>query len=98
MAAPIAFAWLLLTRLCTAGCSSLVCKAVSKTARWVEHHTPLGKFTDALTKPLPAPAVRRFQLAMSGSVPLPLPDLDGPPGRIGRSLEQPDEFPKLTSV
>ena len=51
MAAPIAFAWLLLTRLCTAGCSSLVCKAVSKTARWVEHHTPLGKFTDALTKP-----------------------------------------------
>ena len=53
---------------------------------------------DALTKPLPAPAVRRFQLAMSGSVPLPLPDLDGPPGRIGRSLERPDEFPKLTSV
>ena len=51
MAAPIAFAWLLLTRLCSAGCSSLVCKAVSKTARWVEHHTPLGKFTDALTKP-----------------------------------------------
>ena len=41
---------------------------------------------------------RRFQLAMSGSVPLPLPDLDGPPGRIGRSVEQPDEFPKLTSV
>ena len=53
---------------------------------------------DALTKPLPAPAVRCFQLAMSGSVPLPLPDLDGPPGRIGRSVEQPDEFPKLTSV
>ena len=34
---------------------------------------------DALTKPLPAPAVRRFQLAMSGAVPLPLPDLNGPP-------------------
>ena len=32
---------------------------------------------DALTKPLPAPAVRRFQLAMSGAVPLPLPDLSG---------------------
>ena len=51
MAAPIAFAWLLLTRLCTAGCSSLVCKAVSNAARWVEHHTPLDKFADALTKP-----------------------------------------------
>ena len=68
-----------------------------RTIRFV--YCPTGdQAADALTKPLPAPAVRRFQLAMSGSVPLPLPDLDGPPGRVGRSLEQPDEFPKLTSV
>ena len=68
-----------------------------RTIRFV--YCPTGdQAADALTKPLPAPAVRRFQLAMSGSVPLPLPDLDGPPGRIGRSLERPDEFPKLTSV
>ena len=68
-----------------------------RTIRFV--YCPTGdQAADALTKPLPAPAVRRFQLAMSGSVPLPLPDLDGPPGRVGRSLERPDEFPKLTSV
>ena len=53
---------------------------------------------DALTKPLPAPAVRRFQLAMSGAVPLPLPDLDGPPGRLGLSVTRPDLFPRLSDV
>ena len=53
---------------------------------------------DALTKPLPAPAVRRFQLAMSGTVPLPLPDLDGPPGRLGLSVTRPDLFPSLSDV
>ena len=53
---------------------------------------------DALTKPLPAPAVRRFQLAMSGAVPLPLPDLNGPPGRLGLSVTRPDLFPRLSDV
>ena len=53
---------------------------------------------DALTKPLPAPAVRRFQLAMSGAVPLPLPDLSGPPGRIGVSVLEPRRFPTLAHV
>ena len=53
---------------------------------------------DALTKPLPAPAVRRFQLAMSGAVPLPLPDLSGPPGRIGVSVLKPHRFPTLAHV
>ena len=53
---------------------------------------------DALTKPLLAPAVRRFQLAMSGAVPLPLPDLDGPPGRLGLSVARPDLFPRLSDV
>ena len=53
---------------------------------------------DALTKPLPAPAVRRFQLAMSGTKPLPLPDFDGPPGRIGTSVLEPRRFPSLTDV
>ena len=47
---------------------------------------------------LPAPAVRRFQLAMSGAVPLPLPDLDGPPGRLGLSVTRPDLFPRLSDV
>ena len=53
---------------------------------------------DALTKPLPAPAVRRFQLAMSGRVPLPLPDLNGPPGRLGLSVTRPDLLPSMSHV
>ena len=52
----------------------------------------------ATGQPLPAPAVRRFQLAMSGAVPLPLPDLDGPPGRLGLSVTRPDLFPRLSDV
>ena len=53
---------------------------------------------DALTKPLPAPAVRRFHDAMAGTAPLPLPDLAGPPGRIGLSVLRPDKFPDLRMV
>ena len=39
-----------------------------------------------------------FQLAMSGTVPLPLPDLSGPPGRIGVSVLEPHRFPTLAHV
>ena len=53
---------------------------------------------DALTKPLPAPAVRRFHDAMAGTAPLPLPDLAGPPGRIGLSVLRPDKFSDLRMV
>ena len=49
-------------------------------------------------KPLPAPAVRRFHDAMAGTAPLPLPDLAGPPGRIGLSVLRPDKFPDLRMV
>ena len=37
-------------------------------------------------------------LAMSGAVPLPLPDLDAPPGRLGLSVTRPDLFPRLSDV
>ena len=53
---------------------------------------------DALTKPLPAPAVRLFHDAMAGTAPLPLPNLAGPPGRIGLSVLRPDKFPDLRMV
>ena len=62
------------------------------------HMAYTDQAADALTKPLPAPAVRRFQLAMSGAVPLPIPDLDGPPGRLGLSVTRPDLFPRLSDV
>jgi hypothetical protein len=53
---------------------------------------------DGLTKPLPLATSRRFQRAMSGVEPLPLPPLDGPPGRIGLSVTRPDLLPTLSSV
>ena len=53
---------------------------------------------DALTKPLPAPAVSRFHGAMAGTAPISTPDLTGPPGRIGLSVLRPDKFPDLRQV
>ena len=82
-------------------------KAAYKLMPWLDGEATFGtngsldmsvEAADALTKPLPAPAVRRFQLAMSGAVPLPLPDLDGPPGRLGLSVTRPDLFPRLSDV